>query len=390
MMTSFNTAMQNEKIAVIGLVVIIAGVLSVYLAVTYGEDIFKNLSGDGETIEIGDCVDVHYTGSFENGTVFDTSYADVANQSGIYDETRSYGPLKTFISFNLTELPPEGYDAYHQGIEGFMEGLIGLKEGETKTIGPIPPEKAYGVYPKIGDVINLSDPETGQILLDIEFVKIIQNAPIPEEYVEFLGNGTTVLFTIRDNSYHIGENIGEKFYLYTTWENSTFATKINETLMWYYITPPEDQRENFTWIDSETTETYYWENASSVTSMNNSTIVVTHTPEINATMDVQIDLYSTITYTVVNVTDTKINVSYDDGTGNISYDSFNRTVTIERNQTYDITFVLIQEILDYQLLQPIKEFYDPELTLSVHDLADESLLFEVKIVNVYKTSQEES
>jgi len=253
MMTSFNTAMQNEKIAIIGLVVIIVGVLSVYLAVTYGEDIFKNISGEGETIEIGDCVDVHYTGSFENGTVFDTSYADVANQSGIYDETRPYGPLKTFISFNLTELSPEGYDTYYQGIEGFiiegfMEGLIGLKEGETKTIGPIPPEKAYGVYPKIGDVINLSDPETGQMLLDIEFIKIIQNAPVPEEYVEVLGNGTTDLFTLRDNSHHIGE----KLYPYLTWENSTFATKINETLMWYYTTPPEDQRENFTWIDSET------------------------------------------------------------------------------------------------------------------------------------------
>jgi len=150
------------------------------------------------------------------------------------------------------------------------------------------------------------------------------------------------------------------------------------------------QRENFTWIDSET-ETHYWENASSVTSMNNSTIVVTHTPEINATMDVlQIDWSTMITYTVVNVTDTKINVSYDDGTGNISYDSFNRTVTIERNQTYDFTFVFISEMLDYQILQPIKQLYDPELTLSVHEFAGESLFFDVEIVNVYKTSQEES
>jgi len=384
MMTSFNTAMQNEKIAVIGLVVIIVGVLSVYLVATYGEDIFKNLSGEGETIALGDCADVHYIGTYaSNGTIFQSSYADVDAKTG-------GTPLMVFVSLNTSAYPPEGYDDYITSIEGFTEGLVGLKKGETATIGPIPPEKAYGVYPKIGDVINLSDPETGQLLLDIEFVKIIQNAPIPEEYVEFLGNGTTVLFTIRDNSHHIGENIGEKLYLYLTWENSTFATKINETLMWYYITPPEDQRENFTWIDSEI-GIYYWENASSVTSMNNSTIVVTHTPEINATMDVQIDLDSTITYTVVNVTDTKINVSYDDGTGNNTlYDSFNRTVTIERNQTYDITFVLISEILDYQLLQPIKQYYDPELTLSVHELAGESLLFDVEIVNVYKTSQEES
>ena len=383
MMISFNTAMQNEKMAIIGLVVIIVGVLSVYLVATYGEDIFKNLSGEGETIEIGDCVDINYIGSFENGTIFDTSYADIANQSGLYDGTRSYGPLKTFISFNLTELAPEGYDAYYQGIDGFMEGLIGLKEGETATIGPIPPEKAYGVYPKIGDEINIVDPSTGEELT-ISFVAIQENVTMPEDYVEMLGNGTTTLFLLKYDIYSIGDEI----VLYPSWENATVVTKLNETVMWSYTTPPEDQRENFTWIDPET-GSYYWENSSSVTSMNNSTIVVTHNPEINATMDVQIDWYSTITFTVVNVTDTKINVSYDDGTGNISYDEFDRTVSIERNETQNITMAYPLGGLD-QLFQLIKMYYDPELTLSVHELAGESLLFDVEIVNVYKTSQEES
>lgn len=383
-MSSFDSVMKTEKLAVIALVIIIAGVLSTYLLITYGDEILDNLTGSTETIEIGDCVDVHYTGSFENGTVFDTSYADIANQSGIYDETRPYEPLNIFVSLNATELPPEGYETYFSGmIEGFMEGLIGLKEGETATIGPILPEKAYGVYPKIGDEINIVDPSTGEELT-ISFVNIQENAPMPEDYVEMLGTGNTTLFLLKYDIYSIGDEI----VLYPSWENATVITKLNETLMWYYITPPEDQRENFTWIDSET-GIYYWENASSVTSMNNSTIVVTHTPEINATMDVQIDLYSTITYTVVNVTDTKINVSYDDGAGNISYYEFDRTVTIERNETQNITMAYPLEGLD-QMLQLIKMYYDPELTLSVHPLAGESLLFEVKIVNVYKTSQEES
>jgi len=38
-----------------------------------------------------------------------------------------------------------------------MEGLIGLEQGQTATIGPIPPEDAYGIYPQVGDVIDVSD-----------------------------------------------------------------------------------------------------------------------------------------------------------------------------------------------------------------------------------------
>ncbi len=45
MMTSFNAGMQSEKIAVIALVIIIVGALSVYSLATYGEDIFSNLFG---------------------------------------------------------------------------------------------------------------------------------------------------------------------------------------------------------------------------------------------------------------------------------------------------------------------------------------------------------
>ena len=377
MMISFDSVMKTEKLAVIGLVIIIAGVLSAYLVVTYGDEIFDNLTRSTETIEIGDCVDVHYTGSFVNGTVFDTSYADVANQSGIYDETRSYGPLKTFISFNLTELSPEGYDAYYQGIEGFMEGLIGLKEGETKTLDPIPPEKAYGVYPKIGDEISIIEPTTEQEIT-IVFVSIKENESMPEEYIIQYGNVTTTLFELKFAYYSIGD-----FYnLYPTWENATVVTKINETMMWYYTTPPEDQRENFTWVeDTGYGLLSYWENASSVTTLNDSTIIVTHNPEINATFD----YFGTI-YTVAALNDTEINASYDDGAGNISYYSFNRTIEIERNESQSITFIYPEEDME-QLLQVIKLYYDPDLILSVHELAGETLYFEVEIVKLYKTSQ---
>jgi len=275
MMIPFDSVMKTEKLAVIGLVIIIAGVLSAYLIMTYGDEIFDNLTGSTETIEIGDCVDVHYTGSFVNGTVFDTSYADVANQSGIYDETRPYGPLKTFISFNLTELSPEGYDAYYQGIEGFMEGLIGLKEGETKTLDPIPPEKAYGVLPELGDLINLSD--LANYTLIYEIYEVQENVSMPADFEDSYGDVTTTLYGLRDYWHYVGEIIETSC---PSWENSSVVTKVNETLLWMYVTPTTAVNESFTFIEYDidtVTQTTYPENASIITNITDDTIVVTHT-----------------------------------------------------------------------------------------------------------------
>ena len=70
----------------------------------------------------GSKVKVHYTGKTEEGQIFDTSTD------------------KNPLEFKLGE---------GTIIEGFEEGLIGMKAGEKKTV-KIPPEKAYGPYFKEG------------------------------------------------------------------------------------------------------------------------------------------------------------------------------------------------------------------------------------------------
>jgi FKBP-type peptidyl-prolyl cis-trans isomerase 2 len=69
-----------------------------------------------EQIKENDIVYVHYTGKFENGTIFDTS--------------NSREPLKVKIG--------EG-----QVIKGFENALVGMTEGEKKTVH-ILVEDAYG------------------------------------------------------------------------------------------------------------------------------------------------------------------------------------------------------------------------------------------------------
>lgn len=86
------------------------------------------------TIATGDSVTFEYTGRLDDGTVFDTSRLDVAEDAGLADAQpdRDYTPLTVDVGAE-------------QVIEGMEDGLMGLAEGESTTI-EIPPEKAYGEW----------------------------------------------------------------------------------------------------------------------------------------------------------------------------------------------------------------------------------------------------
>ncbi|MGF3553780.1 MAG: FKBP-type peptidyl-prolyl cis-trans isomerase [Thermoplasmatota archaeon] len=98
-------------------------------------------------VEIGDCVDVYYVGRFTNGTVFDTNIEEIAKASGIFNESKQYVIANVFVDPDFELYPPEGYDENYSSefIKGFLNGLIGMEEGEKKNI-TIPPEEAYGSW----------------------------------------------------------------------------------------------------------------------------------------------------------------------------------------------------------------------------------------------------
>jgi FKBP-type peptidyl-prolyl cis-trans isomerase len=73
--------------------------------------------GSGEAVEKGDTVIIHYTGTLEDGTVFDSSL------------TRNE-PFKTPIGVGYV-------------IEGWDKGLIGMKIGGERNL-IIPSDMAYG------------------------------------------------------------------------------------------------------------------------------------------------------------------------------------------------------------------------------------------------------
>lgn len=94
-----------------------------------------------KTVKKGDNISVNYVGSYEDGKVFDTSIESVAKANELFNEGATYEPLK----FTVGNTPSAV-------IEGFDEGVIGMKVGQTKKL-TIPPEKAYPINP---DMIQAS------------------------------------------------------------------------------------------------------------------------------------------------------------------------------------------------------------------------------------------
>jgi len=398
MMISFSTDMKEvtkRNIAVALLVIIILGAISVRVASSPSEDgkslldeIIENLFKEEKSIELGDLADVHYIGRYaSNNTIFDSSYEDPENKTG-------GNPLQVFVTLNSSETPPDEYNTYSNMIgddfvEGFIEGLDGLKTNQVATIGPLTAEKAYGVSPKVGDTIDFSAAAGIEYLLKI--LDIQENVPMPAEMAQYFGDEPTTIYVLGEESHYVGEIIDTYTDALGTpiWENATVVTKINETLLWKYTTPPEGGYENLTWVDMNLIEGYqiiYPQNASKITMINETTIILTHYPEINENIKLfDADNPTGAEYIIENITNEKI-VAYLNGTSdeNKTIHEFDRTITIQRNETQNITQPYPKVWLEYAL--SIIRSFDSSMKLSLNPLADETVNFEVEVVKVYKPS----
>ncbi len=82
------------------------------------------------TVKKGDKIKVHYTGKFEDGTIFDSSEACHHHHEEGHHHHHNHDPLEVEVG--------AGYV-----IKGFDDALIGMKAGDKKTV-TIPPEEGYG------------------------------------------------------------------------------------------------------------------------------------------------------------------------------------------------------------------------------------------------------
>lgn len=109
--------------------------------------------GNGEKPEQGDSVSVNYVGKLMDGTVFDTSYEDIAKEAGVFNGNREYKPF-TF---------PIGA---RQVISGWDEGIMLLNEGSKATLY-VPSGLAYG---QRGSGKRI--PPNSTLIFDVELVEV--------------------------------------------------------------------------------------------------------------------------------------------------------------------------------------------------------------------------
>jgi hypothetical protein len=385
--------MQKEKIALVMLVIIIIAALSVFVLAVNTNYLDTLFQGE-KIIASGDYADVNYIGHYaSNGTIFGSSYKFAGNRSGAT-------PLKIFATLNESATAGANFSAYSSTInseyvKGFIENLIGMKQGQTKTTAVIPPQDGYGVSPGVGDVINLTI--LAQKDYRIRIMKIEKNVSMPAMFQSYFGSGNTDMYSIREESHYIGESIDTYIdpNLNPIWKNATKVTKINETKLWKFTTPDPAHLTNFTWVDSSSDSnpdtaftTIYPTNESSVISLNNSTFVVTHNVKITDT--IKYYNYSSqngITFIVKIITSQNITTYYNSSSGNHTTNItrvFPRTIVVQRNTTQNITQPYPKEYIAYALSYLRQS--DHRVMFSLGPLADTSVYFEITVVKVYKAS----
>ncbi|HRI35540.1 MAG TPA: FKBP-type peptidyl-prolyl cis-trans isomerase [bacterium] len=95
-----------------------------------GHTTLSGSSTSENVVDAGDEITVDYVGTLDDGTVFDTSIQERAQQAGVYQTARAYEPLRFTVG--------QG-----QMIAGFDRAVVGMELGETKTF-TIPAKDAYG------------------------------------------------------------------------------------------------------------------------------------------------------------------------------------------------------------------------------------------------------
>jgi FKBP-type peptidyl-prolyl cis-trans isomerase 2 len=106
----------------------------------------KVVSDSGNRVGMGDKVDVDYLGYLETYSIFDTNFDDIANNRNIRKEPAfqpmgSYKDLQVYVGSE----DPDDKDPYNIMVDGFWEALLGMKEGQSRTV-IIPPVKGYANF----------------------------------------------------------------------------------------------------------------------------------------------------------------------------------------------------------------------------------------------------
>ncbi len=342
-------------------------------------------------IEEGDCVDFHFIGMYSsNNTVFDSSYEGVDSKTG-------GSPLKVYIDFNGVRYS-ENYTSEDMPF-GLIEGLIGLKEGETYTIGPIPPKKAYGEKQlSVGDTFYSKNFAVNtfneKLSLNQTFrVTDLKDDTMSLKWVDLPDSEFTMPHVVLDDLNLLSSQEDMLLIVppYLLWENCSEIINTTDENVVVKTTPNKSESlyDEFTGVQVGAGQNDIFPVFPDATeaSFNDSNITLVSNPDVGDEYPFSYNYFGQIvnqTYIVKNVTDEHIGFSIK--TQGLE-ELYNQTMLriFRFNRTYNLPRKYEDIPSDYYDRLLIDDLEKQGYGLS--NLAGESLIYEVTIVKIDKTSQ---
>ncbi|KAA0002291.1 MAG: FKBP-type peptidyl-prolyl cis-trans isomerase [Thermoplasmata archaeon] len=303
-------------------------------------------------VQKGDFVEAYYIGYLENGSIFVSSFEENVTKDTPFNESKyNLTVLKIYIGDGIPKRYPEGWGAgRYSVVKGLWKGLLGMKEGEEKIIGPIPPEDGYGK--KVEKNVEF----TTSVITKTEEHFIVTNVTDTGMEIKWIPE-VGEKFTFMPSFWGMDPNENPHWF----WENATEVISFNETHVVVETTP--DKTENLTLYP-------FWENKTKAI-VNDTSITLITTPEVGYNFT-----YFYYIITVENVTEDKINISLTYG-NHTEYQEMNRTITFNRS-------VELPRIINISKEYLLNDF--EELGYSFHELAGETLYYRIKVLKIYKMS----
>lgn len=231
-----------------------------------------NLASGAGGARDGDTVEVDYVGRYENGTLFDTSVQAVGEGPFPKPEgfRREYQPIRLELGEQAGTIP------------GFWKGLLGMAEGQSKTL-VLRPWEAYGnatqriEVPRSQELPRLSQPfERVQHYPRSILAQYLNESSKPGDIVHIEDpSGNERVYLLRELDavnvtvvWQVKE--GEPFTIYPIWPGQSHAREVTDTSV-VFLTTPSDTNATLTFYN-------FWPNMTRVERMNDTHIVLDHAP----------------------------------------------------------------------------------------------------------------
>ncbi len=352
--------LDRSVIAAIVALVAIAAAASAY----YGYQVWQEQQPDA--VGEGDFVEMYYIGYYENETVFSSSFTGGnVSADASFDDDASLAPFRAYMGKERPSANeyPTNWSAGDLGtiqgarlydLPGLYDGLLGMEEGDVATIGPVPPEQAYGR--------PVEEAVENQTLIQSNFTGV------PDQQIT-LGNLTEHNVTItwmpeEGATFTIPMYWGQSPVQnpYWIWKNASTVISYNDTHATVKTTP--NKMHNLTIPP-------FWENATEVVNLTNTTVTLSFEPAVGDSFT-----YYGRTFTVVNVTEDTINVSVPAG-NQTQYTELNKTMPwMHFNLTTHLPRVFPNVKHDYVKRDVLRAGY------SFSSMAGKTVYFKVKVLKV--------